>query len=91
MSPSGEIVQLAGEAGLHLALRVDAGEALEEIGVGHLADGRGGAGGRVEIGRLELHAEGERVLGLGRGLREGGEHHGGGRNREKSAHLSTLK
>ncbi len=51
-----------GQGRLHGAALVDAGEAFEDVGVADLADGRRGTGGRVEMRRLEDHAELERIL-----------------------------
>ena len=48
-----------GEIGLHGAGLVDAGQALEDVGIGHLVGRRGIAGGRVEPGRFEHHADGD--------------------------------
>ena len=42
-----------GERRQHFAVRADAGQALEDVGVDHLVDRRGSAGRRVEMRRLQ--------------------------------------
>ncbi len=60
----------------HRAVRSEPREPLEDIGIDHLVDRRGGAAGGVEVGRLEHHADGDRVL-LGKSG-AGGERQRGG-------------
>ena len=73
-----------GQGRLDRAVVGEAGEALEDVGVDHLVDGCGGAGGRVEDRRLELHADDD-VGALGRG--RGGHQHQTRGKRQKSLHL----
>ncbi len=46
-----------GEIRQHLAVRADAGQALEHVGVEHFVDRRRGARGRVEMRRFERNAD----------------------------------
>ena len=73
-----------GERRLDGAVVGEAGEALEDVGVDHLVDGGGGAGGGVEVGGLELHADDD-VGPLRRG--GGGHEHQTRGKRQKSLHL----
>jgi len=61
-----------GETGLNLAVVVDARQPFKDIGIGDFADGRGRAGGRIEMWRLEHDAERE-VGARGKGRRGGGK------------------
>ena len=56
MRPSSLTVQL------HGAVAVDAGQPLEDVGIDHLVDGGGSARRRVEVRRLQHHAEHQAVL-----------------------------
>ena len=46
----------------HRSIGAIACQPFEDIGIDHLVNGRGGTPCRVEIGRLQLHADGDRGL-----------------------------
>ena len=70
------------------AVGAEAGKAFEDVGIGHLVDRRGGAGGRVEVRRLQHHADGDRVL-RGEG-RRGAERQRGGGQSQTVEHQTSL-
>ena len=77
-----------GEGGQDGAVGAEAGQPLEDVGVGDLVDRRGGAGGRVEDRRLELHADHD----VGALRRGGARHqHQPRRQRQRPPHPSLLQ
>ena len=67
-----------GQAGFDDAVLVDAGQPFHDVGIDHFIDCGGGAGGWVEMRRLQAHAEDEGVL-CRQGRRREGQ--AAGRNR----------